>query len=404
VIALDELKVPKGLRPVVEEIVGITDSVCLSVLDEEYADLARRAVAKLARKRPSPLRAGRRATWAAGVVYALGHVNFLSDPASQPCVTADQLSAAFGVAKSTMSSKARQVRDLLRISHFSPEFQRADVAAQNPLAWIIEVNGLAVDARHVPPDIQAEAFQRGLIPYIPALGPDETAARARSQVTGTPPVASAATEVFPHAGGRLASPRRDAVADAAALSEAAGLLDHCSDLKRQLVEFARSRRFWRQFDQVLWAGSRGKAVDESEFINIIDHFILQRPLPGGRTVVEAFVSAHPELAEADRQMLLGWRDVVEGVFEIRERDGEAIIAVNLIDELTYRVYSNAGPVALALMEPGCFMIARIVPIGVGWMLSGRSRRSTRPSGRRCSRWQRSWRSGIRGWCSATPTR
>ena len=67
-------------------------------------------------------------------------------------------------------------------------------------------------------------------------------------------------------------------------------------------------------------------------------------------------------------MLLGWRDVVEGVFEIRERDGEAIIAVNLIDELTYRVYSNAGPVALAPMEPGCFMIAGNVPIGVGWML------------------------------------
>ena len=347
VIALDELKIPKGLRPVVDEIVGITDSVCLSVLDEEYADLARRAVAKLARKRPSPLHAGRRATWAAGVVHALGQVNFLSDPVSEPCVTADQLSAVFGVAKSTMSSKARQVRDLLRISHFSPEFQRADVAAQNPLAWIIEVNGLAVDARHVPPGIQAEAFQRGLIPYIPALGPDETAARARSQVTGTPPVA-----------------------DAAAPSEAAGLLDHCSDLKRQLVEFARSRRFSRQFDQALRAGSRGKAVDESEFINIIDHFILQRHLPGDRTVVETFVSAHPELAEPDRQMLLGWRDVVEGVFEIRERDREAVIAVSLIDELTYRVYSNAGPVALAPMEPGCFMIARIVPIGVGWMLSG----------------------------------
>ena len=328
-IALDELKIPKGLRPVADEIVAITDSVCLSVLDEEYADLARRAVAKLARKRPSPLQAGRRATWAAGVVYALGYVNFLSDPASEPCVTADQLSAVFGVAKSTMSSKARQVRDLLRISHFSLEFQRADVAAQNPLAWIIEVNGLAMDARHAPPGIQQEA------------------ARARSQVAGTPPVASAA-----------------------AASGAAGLLEHCSDLKRQLVEFARSRRFSRQFDQALRAGSRGRAVDEREFINIIDHFILQRPLPRGRTVVEAFVSAHPELAEADRQMLLGWRDVVEGVFEIRERDGEAIIAVNLIDELTYRVYSNAGPVALAPMKPGCFMIARIVPIGTGWMLSG----------------------------------
>src|ERR1700730_16385998 len=118
-IDLDELKVPRGLRPVVDQIVGITDSVCLAILDEEYADLARRAVAKLARKRPSPLLGGRRATWAAGVVYALGQGNFLFAPAREPCVTADQLSVAFGVAKSTMSGKAKQVRDLLRIDYFS---------------------------------------------------------------------------------------------------------------------------------------------------------------------------------------------------------------------------------------------------------------------------------------------
>jgi hypothetical protein len=37
--------------------------------------------------------------------------------------------------------------------------QRADVAAKNPLAWIIEVNGLAVDARRVPFEIQVKAFQ-----------------------------------------------------------------------------------------------------------------------------------------------------------------------------------------------------------------------------------------------------
>ena len=63
------------------------------------------------------------------MVYALGQASFLFDPASEPYVTADELSEAFGVAKSTMGSKARQVRDLLRIDHFSPEFQRADVAA-----------------------------------------------------------------------------------------------------------------------------------------------------------------------------------------------------------------------------------------------------------------------------------
>ena len=102
------------------------------------------------------------------MVYALGQASFLFDPASEPYVTADQLSEAFGVAKSTMGNKARQVRDLLRIGPFSPDFQRAGVAAQNPLVWIIEVDGLAVDACNVPLDVQVEAFQRGLIPCIRA--------------------------------------------------------------------------------------------------------------------------------------------------------------------------------------------------------------------------------------------
>jgi hypothetical protein len=175
---LDELKIPRGLRPLAEQIIGATDAVCLAALDEEYADLARRAVAKLARKRPSPLSAGRPATWAAGVVHALGQVNYLSDPDSEPCATPDQLCAAFGVAKSTMGNKAKQVRDLLRIDPFSPEFQRADVAEQNPALWLIQVGGLIMDARDLAPEIQARAWGLGLIPYIPALGPEGTAALA----------------------------------------------------------------------------------------------------------------------------------------------------------------------------------------------------------------------------------
>jgi Domain of unknown function (DUF6398) len=343
VIDMGELKVPKALRPVADEIVGIADEVCLAVLDEEYADLARRAVAKLARKRPSPLTAGRRATWAAAVVYALGQANFLFDPASQPCVTADQLSEAFGVAKSTMGSKARQVRDLLRISPFSPEFQRAGVVAQNPLIWIIEVNGFAVDARHVPLDIQVEAFERGLIPYVPALGLDGTA-REESRMAGT--------------------------ASAAAPPEAAGLLEHCSELKRQLIEFACSRRFSRQLDKAVRQGIGGTVTDKGEFANLLDRFILQQPLADGRTVVEVFVAEHPDLTDADRQLLLGWREVIDSVFEIRERAGDAIIATSLVDETTYRIRANAGPGALAPMRPGCLMTARIVPAGGDWMLSG----------------------------------
>ena len=343
-IDLDELRVPRALRLVADEIVAITDAACRAVLDEEYADLARRAVAKLARKRPSPLTAGRRATWAAGVVYALGQANFVFDPASEPCVTADELSEVFGVAKSTMGSKARQVRDLLRISPFSPEFQRADVATQNPLMWIIEVNGLAVDARHVPVDIQVEAFERGFIPYVPALGRDITATCEESQVAAT-------------AGGE-------------APSEVASLLEHCSELKRQLVEFACSQRFSGQLDQALKEHATGPVASEADVTNVVDHFILQQPLADGRTVAEVFAAEHPELTNDDRQVLLSWREVVDGVFEIRDHAGDSITATNLGDERTYRIRANAGPVALAPMRPGCFMTARIVPVGDDWMLSG----------------------------------
>ena len=343
-IGLDELRVPKAVRPVVDEIVAITDSVCLAVLDEEYADLARRAVAKLARKRPSPLTARPPGDVGGGVVYALGQANFVFDPASEPYVTADELSEAFGVAKSTMGSKARQVRDLLRISPFSPEFERADVAAQNPLMWIIEVDGLAVDVRHVPLDIQVAAFGRGFIPYVPALGPDGTAAWQESRVAGT--------------------------AGAEAPSEVASLLEHCSELKRQLVEFACSPRFSGQLDQALKEHATGRVASEADVTNVVDHFILQQPLADGRTVAEVFAAEHPDLTEDDRQVLQSWREVVAGVFEIREQAGDSITATSLGDDQTYRIRANAGPAALAPMRPGCFMTARIVPVGDDWMLSG----------------------------------
>jgi hypothetical protein len=177
---LDELKIPKAIRSVAEDIILITDEACAQLLDAEYADLARRAVAKLARKRPSPLLSGRHGTWAAAVVYALGQVNFLFDASSEPHLSTDELSAAFGVAKSTMSSKAKQVRDLLKMDHFATEFMRADVMAESSMVWFIEVDGLVMDSRSLPIEYQVAAFQRGYIPYIPALGPEGTAAAIRA--------------------------------------------------------------------------------------------------------------------------------------------------------------------------------------------------------------------------------
>jgi hypothetical protein len=75
-------------------VIKLTDKVCADLLDEEYAGLARQVVAKLARKRASPLQSGPAATWAGGVVWALGQVNFLSDWPSGPYVAHDDLAAS----------------------------------------------------------------------------------------------------------------------------------------------------------------------------------------------------------------------------------------------------------------------------------------------------------------------
>ncbi len=162
--------------PAAEQVIDLTDKVCAYLLVEEYADLARLVVAKLARKRPSPLQSGKAATWAGGVLWALGQVNFLFDQSTEPYLTHDELAAAFGLSKSTLSQKAKQVRDLLKMTWGTVEFLRADMIDDNPMVWLIEVNGLRFDARHLPVQIQVEAYLKGIIPYVPTLGRDGTAA------------------------------------------------------------------------------------------------------------------------------------------------------------------------------------------------------------------------------------
>jgi len=150
------------------------------------------------------------------------------------------------------------------------------------------------------------------------------------------------------------------------------LVARSTALKRDLVEFACSPRMKRSLGAaMLKAGI--EEFEEADAIGIIDRFALQYRLPDDKTVVDRFVASRPDLDAADREMLLGWRDPVEGIFEIRSRDGDAIILLNLIDDLEYRTYSNMGRAVFQRLPRDGFLYARLVPIrpvpGV-WLLSG----------------------------------
>jgi hypothetical protein len=73
------LRIPEPLRHDVEQILRLTDPFCAEHLDAEHVELVRKLIAKLARKRLSPLERGDLRIWAAAAIHAVGSVNLLFD-------------------------------------------------------------------------------------------------------------------------------------------------------------------------------------------------------------------------------------------------------------------------------------------------------------------------------------
>lgn len=160
--------VPKTVEPFFQAIIKLTDEVCIHHLNSEYASLARSLAAALARKRPSPILRGNPEIWACGILYALGSINFLFDKSQSPHMRADELCAAFGVSQSSGSNKAKLIRDMFKMYQMDPNWCLPSMIDENPLVWMLQVNGLMVDVRYMPREVQEIAYQKGLIPYIPA--------------------------------------------------------------------------------------------------------------------------------------------------------------------------------------------------------------------------------------------
>lgn len=155
------------VNQVLQAIVALTDDFSRQHLNDEYAELCRKLAEKLSRKRPSPLLRGQPKTWACGILRTIGWVNFLDDRTSQPHMKLTAIDQALGVSQSTGQSKSMEIRKLLKIRRFDMNWTLPSRMDDNPLVWMLEVNGFMMDIRHAPREIQKVAFERGLIPYIP---------------------------------------------------------------------------------------------------------------------------------------------------------------------------------------------------------------------------------------------
>jgi len=159
--------VPTKMHEIFEELTHLTNDFCSQYLNEEYAEVIRKALAALCRKRVSPFQSGNTETWAAGVVHAICMVNFGFDKSQNPSTCAKDLCTYFKRAQSTISSKSQEVRQLLKMSQWDHSWMLPSRIADSPLLWMISLNGFIVDARELPRHLQEEAAEKGIIPYLP---------------------------------------------------------------------------------------------------------------------------------------------------------------------------------------------------------------------------------------------
>jgi len=81
---------------------------------------------------------------------------------------ADELCKRMGVSQQTASGRAQKIRQALKIFQMHPDWTLPSRVDDNPMIWYLMVNGYIVDIRGMPREVQEIAFEKGLIPYIPA--------------------------------------------------------------------------------------------------------------------------------------------------------------------------------------------------------------------------------------------
>jgi hypothetical protein len=149
-------------------VIGLIEQFCDEHLNEEYKVLCCKLAEKLGRKRPSPLLQGSPNAWAAGIVRAIGGVNFLQDKSQTPYMKSTDIDYCLGTSPSSGAAKLAAIRKMFKMHQLDPNWTLPSRLNDNPMVWMLQINGFMMDVRHAPRELQEIAFNKGLIPYIPA--------------------------------------------------------------------------------------------------------------------------------------------------------------------------------------------------------------------------------------------
>jgi len=152
---MDDLleSVPQELKARFKEIVSVTDRFCDDRLNDEYRELCRSMAVELCQP-DTPVASGKASGWAAGIVYAIGWANFLTDPAQVPHATALEIARGCGVSEATMHSRARKLKQGFGLDRFDLNWSLPSQQGNNPYLQIAV--GMRA-AGFIPPVIEMDS-------------------------------------------------------------------------------------------------------------------------------------------------------------------------------------------------------------------------------------------------------
>jgi len=132
----------------------MTSAFCNRNLDDDYTLLCEKLIRKLGRKRNVPFQSGKLEIWAAAVIYAIGSINFLFDKSFEPYLTPNQICDFFGTKTSTVSNKAREIKEMFNMGYYSSDFSTQRMKEHNPFSNLVMVDGFIVPMSTLSVDLQ----------------------------------------------------------------------------------------------------------------------------------------------------------------------------------------------------------------------------------------------------------
>lgn len=148
-----------GIKQREKTLLELTGAFCAKKLDDQYFELCEKLIKKMGRKRDVPFKRGKLEIWAAAVVNAIGSINFLFDKSFEPYISPKEINDHFGTKSTTVTNKARAIKDMFDLWYYSPEFSTDTMQQNNPFNNLVMVDDIIVPIDNLPEDMQRIARQ-----------------------------------------------------------------------------------------------------------------------------------------------------------------------------------------------------------------------------------------------------